>query len=49
MKAATVNAIKHSQAATEKESGLKLQVLRIDNDGKFTAAEFVAYCADEGI
>jgi hypothetical protein len=28
-------------AATEKESGLKLQVLRTDNGDKFTALEFV--------
>jgi transposase InsO family protein len=24
-------------------------VLRTDNGGEFTAAEFAAYCADEGI
>jgi transposase InsO family protein len=48
-KVATVNAIKHVQAAAEKESGLKLQVLRTDNGGEFTAAEFAAYCANEGI
>jgi hypothetical protein len=29
-----------------KESGLKLQVLRADNDGMFTAVEFVAYYTD---
>jgi hypothetical protein len=48
-KAATTNIIKHVQAAPEKESGLKLQVLRTDSGGKFTATEFAAYCADEGI
>jgi hypothetical protein len=36
------------QAAGEKESGLKLQVLRTDNGDEFTTAEFAAYCADEG-
>jgi transposase InsO family protein len=49
MKAATVDAIKLVQVATEKETGLKLQVLRTYNGGEFTAAEFVVYCADEGI
>jgi transposase InsO family protein len=33
----------------EKESGHKLRVLRIDNGGEFTVAEFAAYCTDEGI
>ena len=33
----------------EAESGRKLRVLRTDNGGEFTAAEFAAYCADEGI
>jgi transposase InsO family protein len=42
------NAIKHIQAAAEKECGRKLRVLRTDNGGEFTAAEF-AYCADEGV
>jgi transposase InsO family protein len=41
--------IKRIQAAAEKECGRKLRVLRTDNGGEFTAAEFVAYCADEGI
>jgi hypothetical protein len=54
MKVATVDAIKHVQAAAENESGLKLQVLRTDDDVEFTATEFAAiefaaYCADEGI
>ena len=31
------------------ESGHKLRVLRTDNGGEFTIAEFAAYCADEGI
>jgi hypothetical protein len=43
------SAIKHIQAAAEKECGRKLRVLRTDNGGEFTAAEFTAYCADEGI
>jgi transposase InsO family protein len=48
-KVAAADAIKHVQAVAEKESGLKLQVLRTDNGDEFTAAEFAAYCADEGI
>jgi transposase InsO family protein len=48
-KAAAADATKHVQAAVEKKSSLKLQVLRTDNGGEFTAAEFAAYCADEGI
>jgi hypothetical protein len=48
-KDATVDAIKKVQAKAEKESGHKLQVLRIDNGGKFTVAEFAAYYTDEGI
>jgi transposase InsO family protein len=43
------SAIKGIQAAVEKECGRKLRVLRTDNRGEFTAAEFAAYCADEGI
>jgi hypothetical protein len=49
MKAAAADAIKHVQAVAEKERGLKLQVLRIDNGGEVTTTEFAAYCADEGI
>jgi hypothetical protein len=33
----------------EKEFGCKLKVLRIDNGGEFTVAEFAAYYADEGV
>jgi hypothetical protein len=40
--------IKRIQAAAKKECGRKLQVLRTNNGGEFTAAEFTAYCADEG-
>jgi transposase InsO family protein len=43
------SATKRIQAAAEKECGRKLRVLRTDNGGEFTAAEFAAYCADEGI
>jgi hypothetical protein len=43
-KVAAADAIRHVQAAVEKESSLKLQVLCTDNGGEFTA-----YCADEGI
>jgi hypothetical protein len=48
-KAAAVDAIKRHQAAAEKECGHKLRVLRTDNGGEFMAAEFAAYCANEGI
>ena len=47
-KAAAADAIKRHQAAAE-ECCRKLQVLRTDNGGEFTASEFVAYCTDEGI
>jgi transposase InsO family protein len=43
------SAIKRIQAVAEKEYGCKLRVLRTDNGGEFTTAEFAAYCADEGI
>jgi hypothetical protein len=33
----------------EAECGRKLRVLRTDNGDEFTAAEFVSYCADEGV
>ena len=48
-KDAAADAVKKIQAATEKESGRKLRVLRTDNVGEFTVAEFVDYCAGEGI
>jgi transposase InsO family protein len=48
-KAATADVIKRHQAAAEKECGRKLRVLCTDNGGEFTAAEFTAYCANEGI
>jgi hypothetical protein len=43
------NAIRRVQAATEAECGRKIHVLRIDNGGELTAAEFASYCADEGV
>jgi transposase InsO family protein len=48
-KDAATYAIKKVQAEAKKESGHKLRVLRTDNSGEFTVAEFAAYCADEGI
>ena len=48
-KDAAAGAIKHVQAAAEKENGRKLWVLRTGNGGKFTVAEFADYCAGEGI
>jgi transposase InsO family protein len=48
-KVAAANTIKRHQAVAKKECGRKLRVLRIDNDGEFMAAEFAAYCANEGI
>jgi transposase InsO family protein len=38
-----------AQATAEVECGRKLHVLRTDNTGEFTAAEFTSYCADEGV
>jgi hypothetical protein len=49
VKAAVADAIKRLQAVAEAECGRKLRILRTDNGCEFTAAEFVAYCADEGI
>lgn len=37
------------QAAAKDECDRKLRVLRTDNGGEFTAAEFASYCADKGI
>jgi hypothetical protein len=48
-KAAAMDAIKRLQAAAEAECGRKLWVLCTDNGDEFMAAEFVAYCANEGI
>jgi hypothetical protein len=38
-----------SEAAAEKECGHKLRVLRTNNGGEFTVAEFATYCTDEGV
>jgi hypothetical protein len=48
-KATAADAIKHVHDAMEKERGIKLQVLRTNNGGEFTAVEFAFCCADEGI
>jgi transposase InsO family protein len=42
-------AIMSVQAVAEAECGCKLRVLRTDNGGEFTTAEFTSYCADEGV
>jgi transposase InsO family protein len=44
-----MNAIRRAQATAEAECGRKLRVLRTDNGGEFTAAEFTSYYADEGV
>jgi transposase InsO family protein len=43
------DAIRRAQAVAEAECDRKLRVLRTDNGGEFTAAEFTSYCADEGV
>uniref|UniRef100_A0ACD5W1Z2 Uncharacterized protein n=1 Tax=Avena sativa TaxID=4498 RepID=A0ACD5W1Z2_AVESA len=48
-KGEAADAIRRTQVAAEAECGCKLRVLRTDNSGEFTAAEFASYCADEGI
>jgi transposase InsO family protein len=48
-KSEATSAIRRIQAAADKECGRKLKVLRTDNGGEFTAAEFTAYYADEGV
>jgi hypothetical protein len=48
-KGEVANAIRHAQAAAEAECSRKLHVLRTDNGGEFTAAEFASYCTDEGV
>jgi transposase InsO family protein len=48
-KGEAADAIRHAQAAAEAECGRKLRVLRTDNGGEFTVAEFASYCADEGV
>jgi transposase InsO family protein len=48
-KGEATNAIRRVQAAVEAECGRKLRLLRTDNGGESTAAEFVSYCANEGV
>jgi hypothetical protein len=48
-KGEAADAIRRAQAAAEAECGRKLRMLRTDNGGEFTAAEFASYCADEGV
>jgi transposase InsO family protein len=48
-KGEVADVIRRAQAAAEAECGRKLRVLRTDNGGEFTAAEFVSYCPDEGV
>jgi hypothetical protein len=48
-KGEATDAIRRVQAAVEAECGRKLRVLRTDNGGEFTAAEFMSYCVDEGV
>jgi transposase InsO family protein len=48
-KGEAADAIRRAHAAAKAECGLKLRVLRTDNGGKFMAAEFASYCADEGV
>jgi hypothetical protein len=48
-KGEAANAIRRVQAAAEPECGRKLHLLRTNNGGEFTIAEFMSYCADEGV
>jgi transposase InsO family protein len=48
-KGEAADAIRRAQAAAEAEYGRKLCVLRTDNGGEFTVAEFVSYRVDEGV
>jgi hypothetical protein len=48
-KGEAAEAIRRAQAAAEVECGRKLHVLRTDNGGEFTTAEFTSYCADEDV
>jgi hypothetical protein len=44
-KGEAADVIRRAQAVAKAECGRKLRVLRTDNGGKFTAAEFTSYCA----
>jgi hypothetical protein len=48
-KGEAVDAIRRAQATAEVECGHKLHVLRTDNGGEFTVAEFMSYSVDEGV
>jgi hypothetical protein len=48
-KGEAAHAIRRAQAAAEADCGCKLCVLRTDDGGEFTTAEFALYCADEGV
>jgi transposase InsO family protein len=48
-KGEAMDAIRRAQAAAEAECGRKLRVLRTDNGGEFTVAEFASYYADESV
>jgi hypothetical protein len=48
-KGEAVDAIWRAQAAAKAECGRKFCVLRTDNGGEFTTAEFMSYCTDEGV
>jgi hypothetical protein len=48
-KGEAVDAIRCTQATAEVECGHKLHVLRTDNGGEFTVAEFMSYSVDEGV
>jgi IS30 family transposase len=48
-KGEAADTIRRTQAAAEAVCGRKLRVLRTDNGGEFTTAEFASYCVDEGV
>jgi len=48
-KGEAADAIRRAPVAAEAECGRKLRMLRTDNSGEFTAAEFALYCMDEVI
>jgi hypothetical protein len=48
-KGEVANVIRHTQTTVEVECSRKLRVLRTDNGGEFTVAEFMSYCTDEGV
>jgi transposase InsO family protein len=48
-KGEAADAIRRTQASVEAQCSRKLCVLRTNNGGEFTAAEFPLYCSDEGV